>query len=152
MSRWAWHMRKRVIYKKKTIFLKLAQESIFLKYRIKKRQKMMMANAIHCSAAEIFSSEGTGVYSRQCTEKKRIAVSKNPAVFHCRKRVFLYKFYNKKGELFHFCIPQALDCWFQCGGGIRRSDRLRDCNLCFFYDFPEAFPVGLAEPSLASVR
>ena len=58
----------------------------------------MMVNAIHFSAAEIFSSEESGVYSRMCIEKKQIAVSKNPAVPPCWKRVFLYKFYNKKGN------------------------------------------------------
>ena len=32
VSRWAWHMRKRVIYKKKTIFLKLAHYETAITY------------------------------------------------------------------------------------------------------------------------
>lgn len=57
-----------------------------------------MANAIHCSAAEIFSSEGSGVFSRMCIEKKQIAVSKNPAVPLVGREFFYTSFTIKRGN------------------------------------------------------
>lgn len=85
------------------------------------------------------------------TEKKRIAVSKNPAVPLVGREFFYTSFTIKRGN-FSIFASLKLSIAIQCCGGIRRGDRLRDCNLCFFYDFPEAFPVGLVDPSLAFVR
>lgn len=57
-----------------------------------------MVNAIHFSAAEIFSSEESGVYSRMCIEKKQIAVSKNPAVPLVGREFFYTSFTIKRGN------------------------------------------------------
>lgn len=72
-----------------------------------------MVNAIHFSAAEIFSSEESGVYSRMCIEKKQIAVSKNPAVPLVGREFFYTSFTIKRGN-FSIFASLKLSIAVQC--------------------------------------
>ena len=83
----------------------------------------MMVNAIHCSAAKIFSSERSGVYSRMFTEKKRIAVSKNPAVPLVGRDFFYTSFTIKRGD---FSIFASLNLSIAGFSAAEESDGATD--------------------------
>ena len=83
----------------------------------------MIVNAIHCSTAEFFSSEGSGVYSRMFTEKKRIAVSKNPAVPLVGRDFFYTSFTIKRGD---FSIFASLNLSIAGFSAAEESDGATD--------------------------